>query len=114
MTFLPTIFSITFVPPSSASLAFTAILEKVVVYPAVPVSAIIASALMNIFPTDKQNEYYLKSSRKEAELCNRFERLDLSKEQKDTMRQWTEAIHAQNAAYIMVMFRMAMQYCFSY
>ncbi len=49
----------------------------------------------------------------EAELCSRFEIFDLPKEQKVTLMQWPEAIHAQNAAYTMVVFRMAIQYCFS-
>ncbi len=55
----------------------------------------------------------LESSREEAELCSRFESLNLPKEQKQTIMQWTEAIHVQNAAYTMVVFRMAMQCCFS-
>lgn len=61
----------------------------------------------------KQDEEYLEASKEEAELCSRFESLSLPKEQKETIMQWTEAIHAQNAAYTIVVFRMAMQYCFS-
>ena len=61
----------------------------------------------------KQDEDYLKASREEAELCSMFERLALPKEQKETIMQWTEAIHAQNAAYTMVVFLMAMLCCFS-
>ena len=67
----------------------------------------------NVCQNLKQDEEYLEASREEAELCSRFESLDLPKEQKETIRQWTEAIHAQNAAYTMVVFRMAMQCCFS-
>ena len=47
------------------------------------------------------------------ELCKAFESLDLQKEQKETIRQWMEAIHVQNAAYTMVVFPMAIQCCFS-
>ncbi len=67
----------------------------------------------NVCQNLKQDDDYLEASREEAELCRVFESLDLQKEQKETVRQWTEAIHAQNAAYTMVVFRMAMQCCFS-
>lgn len=42
-----------------------------------------------------------------------FESLNLPKEQKEPIRQWIEAIRAQNATYTMVVFLMAMQCCFS-
>lgn len=67
----------------------------------------------NVCQNLKQDENYLEVSREEAELYNRFESLNLPKEQKETIRNWIEAIHAQNAAYTMVVFRMAMQCCFS-
>ena len=67
----------------------------------------------NVCQNMKRDEEYLEVSREEAELCSRFESFDLPKEQKETIMQWTEAIHAQNAAYTMVVFRMAMQCCFS-
>ena len=63
----------------------------------------------NVCQNLKQDEEYLEASREEAELCSRFESLDLPKEQRKTIMQWTEAIYAQNAAYTMVVFRMAMQ-----
>lgn len=56
---------------------------------------------------------YLEASKEKDKLCSRFESLDLPKEQKETIKQWTEAIHAQNAAYTMVVFCMAIQFCFS-
>lgn len=55
---------------------------------------------------------YLEASKEKDKLYSSFESLDLTEEQKETIRQWTEAIHAQNAAYAMVVFRMAMQCCF--
>lgn len=61
----------------------------------------------------KQDADYLEASEAETEFCNRFENLALPKERKETIRQWIEAIHAQNAAYTMAVFRMAMQCCFS-
>ena len=67
----------------------------------------------NVCQNLKQDEEYLEASREEAELCSRFESLDLPKEQRKTIMQWTEAIHAQNAAYTSVVFRMTMQCCFS-
>ena len=67
----------------------------------------------NVCQNLKQNEEYLEASKTEAELCRAFENLSLPKEQQETIKQWTEAIHAQNAAYTMVVFRMAMQFCFS-
>lgn len=67
----------------------------------------------NVCQNLKQDEDYLEASMEEDRLCGRFENLALTEEQKKTIRQWTEAIHAQNAAYTMVVFRMAMQCCFS-
>lgn len=67
----------------------------------------------NICQNLKQDKEYLEASREEAKICSRFESLDLPKEQKETIMQWTEAIHSQNAAYTSVVFRMAMQRCFS-
>jgi len=67
----------------------------------------------NICQNLKRDEEYLEASREEAELCSRFASFDLPREQKETIRQWTEAIHAQNAAYTMEVFRMAIQCCFS-
>lgn len=67
----------------------------------------------NVCQNLKQDEEYLEASREEAIIYRRFENLELPKEQKETIMQWTEAIHAQNATYTMVVFRMAMQCCFS-
>ncbi len=67
----------------------------------------------NVCQNLKQDEEYLEASMQETELCRAFENLALPKEQKETIRQWIETIHAQNAAYTMVVFLMAMQCCFS-
>ena len=56
---------------------------------------------------------YLKASETERELCKGYESLGLSKEQKELIDQLISAIYAENAAHAIVMFRMAMQYCFS-
>lgn len=48
-----------------------------------------------------------------AALCEQNENLDLSEEQRNIIKKWIAAIHAQNAAYTSVVFRMAMQCCFS-
>ena len=67
----------------------------------------------NVCQNLKQDEEYLETSKKEDKLCSRFESLALTEEQNETIRQWTESIHSLNAAYTMMMFRMAMQCCFS-
>lgn len=61
----------------------------------------------NVCQNLKQDEVYLEASREEAELGSKFESLTLPEEQTETIRQWTEAIHAQNTACTMVVFRMA-------
>ena len=61
----------------------------------------------NVCQNLKQDEEYLEASREEAIIYSRFEKLDLPKEQKKTIMQWTEAIHAQSATYTSVVFRMA-------
>lgn len=67
----------------------------------------------NVYQNLKQDEDYLEASKEVDRLCSRFESLTLPQEQKETIKQWIEAIHAQNASYTMVVFRMAMQCCFS-
>ena len=49
----------------------------------------------------------------ENELNDQYEKLDLSDEQKNIIMQWIDVIHAQEAAYTVVAFRMGMQCCFS-
>ncbi|MGN0245376.1 MAG: hypothetical protein ACI4DK_05375 [Lachnospiraceae bacterium] len=49
----------------------------------------------------------------ENELNDQYENLDLSDGQKNVTIQWIDAIHAQEATYTVVVFRMGMQYCFS-
>ena len=50
----------------------------------------------------------------ENELNAEYEKLDLSDEQQNVIMQWIDAIHAQEAAYIVVVFRTGMQCCFPY
>ena len=50
----------------------------------------------------------------ENELNTEYEKLDLSDEQQNVIMQWIDAIHAQEAAYTVVVFRTGMQCCFPY
>ena len=47
----------------------------------------------------------------ENELNAEYEKIDLSDEQRNVIMQWLDAIHAQEATYTVVAFRMGMQ-CF--
>lgn len=60
-----------------------------------------------------QNANYLKATMQENELNAEYEKLNLSDEQKNVIMQWIDAIHAQEAAYTVVAFRLGMHYCFS-
>ena len=67
----------------------------------------------NFYQNAKQDANYLKATMQENELNEEYEKLDLSDEQKNVITQWIDAIHAQEAAYTVVAFRMGMQCCFS-
>lgn len=67
----------------------------------------------NIHANLKRDTDYLKASQQEKELCNQYEKLDLTVEQRQVINEWIDAIHAQECAYTAVVFRMAMQYGFS-
>jgi len=67
----------------------------------------------NIYENLKQDKDYLIATNLEEELSNQYERLDLSNEQRKVIDTWIDAIHAQDEAYTAVVFRMAVQYCFS-
>ena len=54
----------------------------------------------------KQDTNYLNSTMLENELNAKYEKLDLSDEQQNVIMQWIDAIHAQEAAYTVVAFRM--------
>lgn len=54
-----------------------------------------------------------KATTQENELNEKYEKLNLSDEQRNVIMQWIDAIHAQEAAYTVVAFRMGMQCCFS-
>ena len=56
---------------------------------------------------------YQKAIAEECALYQKYENLNLSKEQCSIIEDWTDAITARNAAYSMVVFRMGMQCCFS-
>lgn len=65
----------------------------------------------NICQNSTQDTNYLKATILENELNAEYEKLDLSDEQRNVIMQWLDAIHAQEAAYTVVAFRMGMQ-CF--
>ena len=68
----------------------------------------------NIHANLKRDTDYLKASQQEKELCNQYEKLDLTLEQRQVINEWIDAIHTQECAYTAVAFRMAaMQYGFS-
>ena len=67
----------------------------------------------NICQNTKQDANYLKATVLENELNAEYEKLNLSDEQQNVIMQWIDAIHAQEAAYTIVAFRMGMQCCFS-
>ena len=67
----------------------------------------------NFYQNAKQDAHYLKATMLENKLNDQYEKLDLSDEQKNIIMQWIDAIHAQEAAYTVVAFRMGMQCCFS-
>lgn len=67
----------------------------------------------NICQNAKQDANYLKATMHETELNAEYEKLNLSDEQRNVIMQWIDAIHAQEAAYTVVAFRMGMQCCFS-
>ena len=61
----------------------------------------------------KQDVDYPEATAEEAALCEQYENLDLSEEQRNIIKKCIASIHAQNAAYTSVVFRMAMQCCFA-
>lgn len=67
----------------------------------------------NVHANLKRDTDYLKASQQEKELCNQYEKLDLTVEQRQVINEWIDAIHAQECAYTAVASRMAMQYGFS-
>lgn len=60
-----------------------------------------------------QDVDYLKFSQQEQKFSDQYDNLDLSNEQRKVIDKWINAIHAQDEAYTAVVFRMAMQRCFS-
>ena len=67
----------------------------------------------NVCQNAKQDADYLKSTQLEQELSNQYDKLNLSDEQRNVIDRWIDAIQAQEATYNAVVFRMAMQCCFS-
>ena len=65
----------------------------------------------NICQNATQDTNYLKATILENELNAEYEKIDLSDEQRNVIMQWLAAIHAQEATYTVVAFRMGMQ-CF--
>jgi hypothetical protein len=66
----------------------------------------------NVYEQLKQDEEYQEALRATNVLLKQYENLKLLKVQRKVIEQWADAIHAKNAAYPMVIFRMGMQ-CFS-
>lgn len=67
----------------------------------------------NVYQNLQQDIDYLEATAEEAALCEQYENLNLSEEQRNIIKKWIASIHAQNAAYTSVVFRMAIQCCFS-
>lgn len=67
----------------------------------------------NVYQNLQQDIDYLEAASEEEALCEQYENLNLSEEQRNVIKKWIAPIHAQNAAYTSVVFRMAMQCCFS-
>lgn len=67
----------------------------------------------NVYEQLKQDEEYQEALRAENVLFEWYETLGLTEEQHKAIEQWTDAIHAKNAAYSIVIFSMGMQCCFS-
>ena len=67
----------------------------------------------NFYENAQQDTEYLKASMLEDELNDQYDNLELSNEQRNVIRSWIDAIHAQEAAYTAVVFRMGMQCCFA-
>ena len=67
----------------------------------------------NIQSNLQKDTEYLKATQLETELCNQYDRLDLTDEQRKVINQWIDVIHAQECAYTAVVFHMAMKYEFS-
>ncbi len=67
----------------------------------------------NFYQNAKQDANYFKATIRENEFNEQYEKLNLSDEQRNVIMQWIDAIHAQEAAYTVVAFRMGMQCCFS-
>ena len=55
----------------------------------------------NIHENLKKDADYLKAKWQEDELCNQYEHLDLTAEQRKVIEEWGDAIHAQQCAYTM-------------
>lgn len=67
----------------------------------------------NVYQNLQQDIDYLEATAEEEAFCEQYENLHLSEEQRNIIKKWIASIHAQNAAYTSVVFRMGMQCCFS-
>ncbi len=67
----------------------------------------------NVYEQLKEDEEYQEATKAEQVLFQQYEELGLSEKQCHIIEEWTDAIHAKNAAYSTVIFRMGMQCCFS-
>ena len=67
----------------------------------------------NVYQNLQQDIDYPEATAEEAALCEQYENLNLSEEQRNIIKKWIACIHAQNAAYISVVFHMTMLCFFS-
>ena len=67
----------------------------------------------NISQNVRKDADYLKATHQEQKLHSQYENLNLSAEQRTVILDWIDAITEQNEAYTAVVFRMAIQCCFS-
>lgn len=67
----------------------------------------------NVSDNLMKDKDYLKASKHQKELFDKYKNLDLSSEQRKVMNELIDAIHSQECAYTAVVFRMAVQYGFS-
>lgn len=67
----------------------------------------------NAFEQLKQDEHYQEASRAECEIAKKCSNMELTEKQQKAVEEWIDCVHAESAAYSMVVFRMGMQCCFS-
>lgn len=67
----------------------------------------------NFYDNAQQDAEYIKASMLEQELNNQYDNLNLSDDHRQVISHWIDAIHAQEASFTAVVFRMGVQCCFT-